>query len=104
LSTLDEAKFFHDNLQRLAIIYGVEPVSEPPVVHIGNYNAVGSMGSAYYFDAQRQFALDYWVQPPQQHIEIVMPVPIRILRCTDDSVAAIPGLRDTTSADADVAP
>lgn len=96
LPTLDEAKNFRNKSQRLGIIYEVEPIKVPTRSHTANHLFVPT--SPYYFDNMKDIARNYWSGKYQDHPEIVIPVPIRILRCVDDSVPDLPGLRDGTSA------
>lgn len=99
LFTFTDAQFFRDNLQRLSIIYEVEPVLDPHITpHEGDYSLVGAVGAACYFDEQKKLAMSYWGTPPQQRRELLLPVPIRILRCVDDLVSDLPGLRDGINA------
>lgn len=95
LHTLAEAKHFRDTSQRLGIIYEVEPTQDPPCSHTANYLLQPSL---YYFEDIKIAARAYWDGKYQDHPETLFPVPIRILRCVDDAVPNLPGLRDGISA------
>ncbi len=99
LFSYEEAKFFRDQFQRTSIIYEIEPVSDPPTTHIGDFTRMGLPNGALYFDQAKHAAREYWSKTPDVHQELLLPVPIRILRCVDDSVPALPGLRDKTNGD-----
>jgi hypothetical protein len=95
----DDAKKFRDQFQRTSIIYEVEPVSEPSTTHEGDYSLIGAPLGAVYFDPYKQAARDYWSTLATKNRELLLPVPIRVLRCVDDSAPDLPGLRDKTNGD-----
>jgi hypothetical protein len=94
LLNLEEAKFFRDSFQQYSIIYEVEPLSEPPSTHIGDYTTLGVNDLPNYFDKLKELAQNYWSQSAKEHRELLLSVPIRIVRCVDERVPDMPGLKD----------
>ncbi|MCB5199008.1 DUF2441 domain-containing protein [Loktanella sp. TSTF-M6] len=93
LPSLSDALKYRDHPERRAsLIYEVEFISEPPVIHFGDWTMSLPEGDSAYFDGMSKFAQEYWSGKSIGRPEILAPVPIRILRCMDDGFLNLPGL------------
>ena len=103
LPSLEEANKYRDHPERRSsIIYEVEPTTEPSTIHEGDWTMSLPEPDKTYFDGMSRFARQYWAGQTFGNPEILLPVPVRIVRCVDSSVPNLPGLRGETKTDESV--
>jgi hypothetical protein len=82
LPTLDSAIVYKNKYGRLNFIYEIEPTTDAPRIHMGDYELVGLEPNVPYFDQYPLRAAAYWSDGPKDAPEILLDCPIRILhRC-----------------------
>ena len=81
LKTFDEAQAYQIRNSPVGVLYEVEPVGEVQSLHEASYDLNPEPQS--YFNHIEQAARDYWMATKLQSLEVVIPLPIRIIRrCT----------------------
>ena len=79
LPTLQEAIVFRDRHQRHSIIHEVEPLTDNPDRHDGDYELAMTPYRARYLPQMFDFPSLYWTQPPQTNHEILFGCAVRVV-------------------------
>ncbi|WP_375568745.1 DUF2441 domain-containing protein [Ahrensia marina] len=87
-------KYLEAPERRSLIMYEVETIQEPKLLHVGDWLMALPEDDQAYFDGMSEFARQYWQGQSLDvyHQEILVDVPVRVLRARTANASRLPGM------------